>query len=120
MHLIGLSRFFVGTSLLMVASLATAELKRTAAGHPDLTGTYDSGTLTPQERPEVFGDKQFMSREEADLLLKAHPFTQTDANEISDPNRVRAASGWRWSTSLWGWWRWWLQLVLGRSWQWGL
>ena len=41
MHLIGLSRFFVGTSLLMVASLATAELKRTAAGHPDLTGTYD-------------------------------------------------------------------------------
>ena len=79
----------------MVASLATAELKRTAAGHPDLTGTYDSGTLTPQERPEVFGDKQFMSREEADRLLKAHIHsrkpTRTKLATLTEVRRKRVA-----------------------------
>ncbi len=93
MYLIGFTRFLVGTGLLLATASAAAELKRTAAGHPDLTGTYDSGTLTPEERPEVFGDKQFMSREEADLLLKTHPFTQSDANEISDPNRGAPQAG---------------------------
>ena len=67
--------------------------RRTSAGHPDLTGTYDSGTLTPEERPQVFGDRQFMSRQEADQLLKAHPFTQSDANVISDPNRGAPQAG---------------------------
>ncbi|MEC7106177.1 MAG: hypothetical protein VXX02_04885 [Pseudomonadota bacterium] len=93
MYLIGFTRFLVGTGLLLATASAAAELERTAAGHPDLTGTYDSGTLTPEERPEVFGDKQFMSREEADLLLKTHPFTQSDANEISDPNRGAPQAG---------------------------
>ena len=72
---------------------AMGEIQRTSAGHPDLTGTYDSGTLTPEERPQVFGDRQFMTRQEADQLLKAHPFTQSDANVISDPNRGAPQAG---------------------------
>ena len=38
----------VSVSLLTTTGVAVAEIKRTAAGHPDLTGTYDSGTLTPE------------------------------------------------------------------------
>ena len=93
MHLKALTHAMVSLSVLIVAPAAMSEIKRTASGHPDLSGTYDSGTLTPEERPSAFGDKQFMSREEADMLLKAHPFTQSDSNEISDPNRGAPQAG---------------------------
>ena len=88
-----ISRTFFSTCLLAVPAAAMGEIQRTSAGHPDLTGTYDSGTLTPEERPQVFGDRQFMTRQEADQLLKAHPFTQSDANVISDPNRGAPQAG---------------------------
>ena len=52
-----------GTSWL--APDACAKIKRTASGVADLTGFYDSGTLTPLDRLEAVGDKQFMTREEA-------------------------------------------------------
>jgi hypothetical protein len=87
------SRTFLSTCLLAMPVAAMGEIQRTSAGHPDLTGTYDSGTLTPEERPQVFGDRQFMTREEADQLLKAHPFTQNDANVVSDPNRGAPQAG---------------------------
>lgn len=48
---------------------ADAEIKRTADGKPDLSGVYDTGTLTPLSRPKEFGDKQFMSAEEATFIL---------------------------------------------------
>lgn len=38
---------------------------RTADGHPDLEGIWDSASLTPLERPSELGDKQFFTREEA-------------------------------------------------------
>ena len=88
-----ISRTFFSTCLLALPAAAMGEIQRTSAGHPDLTGTYDSGTLTPEERPQVFGDRQFMTRQEADQLLKAHPFTQSDANVISDPNRGAPQAG---------------------------
>ena len=88
-----ISRTFFSTCLLALPAAARGEIQRTSAGHPDLTGTYDSGTLTPEERPQVFGDRQFMTRQEADQLLKAHPFTQSDANVISDPNRGAPQAG---------------------------
>ena len=88
-----ISRTFFSACLLAVPAAAMGEIQRTSAGHPDLTGTYDSGTLTPEERPQVFGDRQFMTRQEADQLLKAHPFTQSDANVISDPNRGAPQAG---------------------------
>ena len=88
-----MSSTFFSTCLLAVPAAAMGEILRTSAGHPDLTGTYDSGTLTPEERPQVFGDRQFMTRQEADQLLKSHPFTQSDANVISDPNRGAPQAG---------------------------
>ena len=89
----GLNHILVSACLMSAAPFALSEIQRTSAGHPDLSGTYDSGTLTPEQRPEAFGDKQFMSRAEADMLLKAHPFNQNDANEVSDPNRGAPQAG---------------------------
>ncbi len=56
--------------LLAVGSAAIAEVKRTPWGTPDLSGTYDTGTLTPLNRPAAFGDKQFMTKEEADAAVE--------------------------------------------------
>jgi hypothetical protein len=43
-------------------------IPRTASGHPDLTGNYDAATLTPLERPAEFGDKAFLTPEEARVV----------------------------------------------------
>ncbi len=51
---------------LALASLADAqEIPRTASGRPDLSGTYDTATLTPLQRPEEFGDRLELTEEEA-------------------------------------------------------
>ena len=43
-------------------------LPRTAAGHPDLQGTYDVATITPLERPAGLGDRLVLTKEEAAAL----------------------------------------------------
>ena len=43
----------------------STDIPRTASGRPDLSGTYDIATLTPLQRPERFGDKAFLTEEEA-------------------------------------------------------
>jgi hypothetical protein len=66
---------------------ASAATKRTASGHPDFTGFYDSGTLTPLNRPEELGEKKFMTREEAAAATASTAeFLAADAEE-SDPDR---------------------------------
>ena len=60
---------------------------------PDLSGFYDSGTQTPEERPTAFGNRQFLTEEEAEELLKQAAFLQTDENVISDPNRSAPVKG---------------------------
>ena len=56
-------------SLVLAPSVALArggsEIPRMPDGQPDLSGTYDIATLTPLQRPERFGDKQFLTDEEA-------------------------------------------------------
>ena len=41
---------------------------RTASGKPDLSGTYDTATLTPLQRPQQFGDRGALTAEEAALV----------------------------------------------------
>ena len=41
---------------------------RTAAGRPDLSGTYDTATLTPLQRPGRFGTRGTLTAEEAALV----------------------------------------------------
>ena len=60
---------------------------------PDLSGFYDSGTQTPEQRPAAFGERQFLTEAEAEELLKQATFLQTDENVISDPNRGAPVKG---------------------------
>jgi hypothetical protein len=72
---------------LVVAGAAQADIKRTPSGKPDLSGFYDSGTLTPVDRPAYFGEKQFMTQEEADNIVKQQQAGLAAANQASDPDR---------------------------------
>jgi hypothetical protein len=71
---------------LLFAAAARADdaftLKRTSKGVPDLTGSYDGGTLTPLNRPRELGDKRFLTRDEADAIAAraAAEFAETDSN----------------------------------------
>ena len=64
-----------------------------ASGKPDLSGFYDSGTLTPLNRPEALGEKQFMTPAEAEQFKKLSGLLASDADEISDPNRSAPPKG---------------------------
>ena len=46
--------------LLSCAGPLRAELKRTPAGHPDLSGTYDTGILTSTQRPQWLGETEYL------------------------------------------------------------
>lgn len=75
------------------AAAETGANKRTAAGKPDLSGFYDSGTITPLSRPEAFGDKQFMTREEAERMMAQAAAGRAAANRDSDPERGAPVKG---------------------------
>ena len=44
------------------------EVPRTPDGHPDLQGVWENNTITPVERPDVFGDKEFLTDEDIDFI----------------------------------------------------
>ena len=54
-------------------SVDAQEIPRTASGHPDLSGTYDTATLTPLERPAEFGDRLALTEEEAAAIAEGEP-----------------------------------------------
>ncbi|MDA1076528.1 MAG: hypothetical protein O3A63_17495 [Proteobacteria bacterium] len=70
-----------------VAAETENAIKRTTSGKPDLTGYYDAGTLTPLNRPAQFGDKQFMTREEAKSVTAMMTGLLAQSNRESDPER---------------------------------
>jgi hypothetical protein len=51
--------------LVLCTGLYVHGQSRAAGNPPDLTGTWNSGTATPLERPPQFKDKEFFTREEA-------------------------------------------------------
>ena len=50
---------------------AQSNAPRTAWGAPDLQGVWDFRTITPMERPERYGDNEFLTPEEAAALDQA-------------------------------------------------
>ncbi len=57
----------LAAAALLAASPAFAQgdALRTPWGHPDLQGMWDHRTITPLERPEELGDREFLTEEEA-------------------------------------------------------
>ena len=51
-------------ALLLAPAAVAQDAPRTPWGDPDLQGTYTNKTITPLERPEELGDKEFLSAEE--------------------------------------------------------
>jgi hypothetical protein len=65
----------ISSTLMALASAAAFaqadsnyELPRTVDGHPDLQGVWENNTITPVERPQVFGDKVFLTDEDVEFL----------------------------------------------------
>ena len=88
------SSFARGLCLVATTVLAVSvygEIPRTESGKPDLSGHYDGGTLTRLERPRTFGDREFMSREEAEKLGSQTEFLEDGRS--NDPNRSAPAKG---------------------------
>ncbi len=81
---------------LVLAQLAVAQgndIKRTASGHPDLSGTYDVSTLTPMTRPREYGDKMFLTNDEAAAIAARALERDIERNQASDPNRTAPPQG---------------------------
>ena len=84
------------TVALMLALFMTnghADIKRTAAGHPDLTGTYNVATLTPLQRPKRYGDKLTITPEEAQAIAEYWASNLAKDSTPSDPDREAPPEG---------------------------
>ena len=83
------------TALLCIALAAcnTVDIRRTSTGLPDLSGNYDSGSITPVERPRELGEKQFLTPEEAEAAIARAEDSLAFANRSSDPDRGAPVKG---------------------------
>lgn len=79
--------------ILTIIVTVVALLAGNSYGKVDLSGFYDSGTLTPLDRPQEFGDKQFMTPAEAEAIVKRTEAGLAAANQQSDPNREAPVQG---------------------------
>tara|TARA_B100001964_G_scaffold42349_2_gene46980 strand:- start:5808 stop:6914 length:1107 start_codon:yes stop_codon:yes gene_type:complete len=95
-HLMAGTYLKLAPVLLLLGGIVHADdsgIKRTKSGKPDFTGNYDAGTLTPLDRPEYFGDKKFMSREEAEKVIGGMKKQLEFANRQSSPERGAPVKG---------------------------
>ncbi len=84
------------TTLLALALLSPAtvgaqssETPRTPWGVPDLGGVWDFRSLTPLERPEEYGDREFLTEEEA-LALQQGAVEQNQTADLAPAKRTEA------------------------------
>ena len=66
---------------------------RTADGHPDLQGIYDIATLTPLERPAMFGNNLTLTPKQAKRLEQQVADRKEHAARPSDGNRAAPPIG---------------------------
>ncbi|MBT7336112.1 MAG: hypothetical protein HN856_17185 [Gammaproteobacteria bacterium] len=80
-------------ALLCMSCLQAEQLPRTPEGRPDLTGTYDVATLTPLERPKAYGDRLYLSPEQARKIADDVAALKRAGDQISDPTRSAPPAG---------------------------
>ena len=71
--------------------LSSQDIPRTASGRPDLSGTYDTATLTPLERPEIFGDRLTLSEEEAATIVQGETSALAAIFGIPEERNIESA-----------------------------
>lgn len=86
---------FIAVATLAGSALATSESDnpRTPWGTPDFTGTYDTATLTPVQRPQYYGSNLYVTKEQAEQRAKDAADLYVNANASRDPNREAPPSG---------------------------
>jgi hypothetical protein len=65
----------------------------TALGQIDISGTYDVGTLTPLERPEMFGNNLFLAEEVASRMAQGLAKAMAADAKATDPDRAAPQKG---------------------------
>ena len=66
---------------------------RTAFGHPDLQGVWANNNATPLQRPEILGDRQYLTDEElAALQVRATELFSLDSGDAAFGDSVFAAA----------------------------
>jgi len=83
--------------LLCLTSASLAAQQR-----PDLSGTYDTSTLTPLQRPAKFGVKLLLTEAEAEAIAEEEAATLAAANASTDPDREAPPEGGDGSTGAYG------------------
>ena len=83
----------VSIALALVAVAWCAEIPRTPEGRPDLSGIYDIATLTPLVRPATFGERLWLTDEEAQAVVRKEAAAMAKTNQASDPNRKAPPEG---------------------------
>ena len=68
--LLTLILFAATCGLTLPALGAEGEIRRTASGKPDISGTYDVSTLTPLQRPREFGTNRELTPEAAAKIME--------------------------------------------------
>ena len=64
-----------------------------ASDVPDLSGTYDTATLTPLQRPRIYGNNLTLTREQAEKIAAEDAARKAEAQKGSDPNRTAPPEG---------------------------
>ncbi|MEE2778411.1 MAG: hypothetical protein VYE73_16795 [Acidobacteriota bacterium] len=72
---------------------AEADVARTPSGKPDLSGTYDVATLTPMQRDPKFGERVYLTQEEADAIASGAEAREARGLAPSDPDRTAPPAG---------------------------
>ena len=81
----------LGLAVAAGAATRAQEVPRAAGGRPDLSGTYDTATLTPLERPAGFGDRLALTEEEAAAIAEGEPLALAAVFGIPPERNVESA-----------------------------
>ena len=81
----------LGLLLAAAGAVDAQEVSRTAGGRPDLSGTYDTATLTPLERPAELGDRLTLTEEEAAAIAAGEPVALAARFGIPQERNIEAA-----------------------------
>ena len=68
---LGAATLTVLMSQVSAQNVGDYEVPRTIDGHPDLQGVWENNTITPVERPDVFGDKEYLTDEDVEFLTSS-------------------------------------------------
>ena len=86
--------FVIGVLCLPVGGFAQSdEIPRMANGKPDMQGTWDFRTITPFQRPEALGEKEYLSAEEFAEFEEADGVRRRSCWSFEEPCSFVGAEG---------------------------